>query len=130
MVVGKEGRNIKPASALEHVLGFTILNDVSARDIQAKEMSVRLGPAKGKDFCSVIGPVITTVDEFKGGEPDILMRALINGKEWSKGRSGEAKYSWGEMTAHASRDEWVLPGDFFGSGTLGGGCGLELGSLD
>lgn len=126
MVVGLDGYNIKSKDAHKHIFGFTILNDVSARDIQRKEMTVRLGPAKAKDFCSVMGPVIVTADEFDSVDPDLLMTAKINGKEWSRGRSGDSHFTWGQMLEHASRDEWVLAGDFFGSGTVGTGCGLEL----
>jgi 2-keto-4-pentenoate hydratase/2-oxohepta-3-ene-1,7-dioic acid hydratase in catechol pathway len=126
MVVGLDGYNIKPKDAHKHIFGFTILNDISARDIQKKEMTVRLGPAKAKDFCSVIGPVIVTADEFETTEPDLLMTAKINGKEWSRGQSGDSHFTWAQMLEHASRDEWILAGDFFGSGTVGTGCGLEL----
>lgn len=126
MVVGLDGYNIKEKDAHKHIFGFTILNDVSARDIQRKEMTVRLGPAKAKDFCSVIGPVIVTADEFDTTEPDLLMTAKINGQEWSRGRSGDSHFTWAQMIAHASKDEWLLAGDFFGSGTVGTGCGLEL----
>ena len=126
LVIGREGRNIPGEEAMEYVLGFTILNDISARDIQREEMEVRLGPAKGKDFCSVLGPVITTMDEFNFEEPNLLMKAYINGELWSEGRSGEAHYSWAKMMAHLSRDEWVLPGDVLASGTVGTGCGMEL----
>lgn len=126
MVIGLDGINIKAKDAHKHIFGFTILNDISARDIQKKEMTVRLGPAKAKDFCSVIGPVIVTADEFDTCEPDLLMTAKINGVEWSRGRSGDAQFSWAEMIEHVSRDEWVLAADFFGSGTVGTGCGLEL----
>ena len=89
-------------------------------------MAVRLGPAKGKDFCSIIGPVIVTADEFEGKEPNLTMTAKINGQEWSRGKSGDSHFSWAQMIAHVSQDEWVLPGDLFGSGTVGTGCGLEL----
>jgi 2-keto-4-pentenoate hydratase/2-oxohepta-3-ene-1,7-dioic acid hydratase in catechol pathway len=126
VVIGKDGYNISEKEALSHVFGYTIFNDISARDIQKKEMAVRLGPAKGKDFCSVVGPVIVTADEFKGKEPDLLMTATINGEEWSRGRSGEANYSWAQMIAHASNSEWVHTTDFMGSGTVGTGCGLEI----
>lgn len=126
MIVGKEGKNIRPDEALDHIFGFTVLNDISARDIQKKEMAVRLGPAKGKDFCSVIGPVITTIDEFDFKEPDLKMTAKINGELWSEGQSGDSHFSWAQMITHVSQDEWVLPGDLFGSGTVGTGCGLEL----
>lgn len=126
MIIAKEGKNLKAEMAVDHIFGFTILNDISARDIQKKEMAIRLGPAKGKDFCSVIGPVITTIDEFNGKEPNLLMTATINGEEWSRGHSGDSHFSFAEMIAHVSMDEWVIPGDFFGSGTVGTGCGLEI----
>jgi len=126
MVIGRSGKNIKEKDASKHIFGFTILNDISARDIQKKEMAVRLGPAKGKDFCSVLGPVITTFDEFNFQEPNLLMTAKINDQEWSRGHSGDAHFSWAQMIAHVSQDEWVLPNDLFGSGTVGTGCGLEL----
>ncbi len=126
MVIGLDGKDIKEKNAHKHIFGFTILNDVSARDIQRKEMQVRLGPAKAKDFCSVIGPMIVTPDELQSFEPNLLMTAKINGVEWSRGQSGDSHFSWAQMIAHASRDEWILAGDFFGSGTVGTGCGLEL----
>ncbi len=126
VVIGKCGQNIKESYAIDHIFGLTILNDISARDIQKKEMAVRLGPAKGKDFCSVLGPVIVTMDEFDFKEPDLTMTATINGEEWSRGQSGDAHFSFSQMIQHVSQDEWVLPGDVFGSGTVGTGCGLEL----
>lgn len=126
MIVGKEGRNIKEENAIDHIFGLSILNDISARDIQKKEMAVRLGPAKGKDFCSVLGPVIVTMDEFEYMEPNLLMTAKINGEEWSRGQSADATFNFSQMLSHASRDEWVMPGDLFGSGTVGTGCGLEI----
>ena len=125
-VMSKDGMNIKAKDAYKHIFGFTILNDISARDIQKKEMAVRLGPAKGKDFCSVLGPVITTIDEFNYDEPDLLMTATVNQEEWSRGRSSDAHYSWAEMIEHCSKEEWVLSTDVLGSGTVGTGCGLEL----
>ncbi len=126
MIIGLDGYNISEKNAHKHIFGFTILNDISARDIQRKEMQVRLGPAKGKDFCSIIGPVITTIDEFKSGEPNLLMTAKVNGVEWSRGFSGDSHFTWAQMIAHVSKDEWVKAGDLFGSGTVGTGCGLEL----
>jgi 2-keto-4-pentenoate hydratase/2-oxohepta-3-ene-1,7-dioic acid hydratase in catechol pathway len=126
MIIGLDGYNIKKKDAYNHIFGFTILNDISARDIQRKEMQIRLGPAKGKDFCSIIGPVITTVDEFDSAEPNLLMTAKVNGVEWSRGYSGDSQFSWAEMIAHVAQDEWVRAGDLFGSGTVGTGCGLEL----
>lgn len=125
-VMGRDGKNIKAKDALKHVFGWTILNDVSARDIQRKEMAARLGPAKGKDWCSVIGPVIITADEFNFQDPDLLMTAAVNGEEWSRGRSSEGHWSWGEMIEHLTMEEWVRATDLLGSGTVGTGCGLEF----
>lgn len=126
VIIGRDGKNIKAKNVKDHIFGFTILNDVSARDIQRKEMSIRLGPAKGKDWCSVMGPVIVTYDEFNYEEPNLLMTAAINGTEWSRGQSGDSHYSWGEMIEHMAMEEWILATDFIGSGTVGTGCGLEL----
>lgn len=126
VVIGRDGKNIKRSDMKKHIFGFTILNDISARDIQKKEMSIRLGPAKGKDWCSIMGPVIVTFDEFKYQEPNLLMTASVNGEEWSRGQSGDSHYSWGQMIEHASMEEWILATDFLGSGTVGTGCGLEL----
>lgn len=126
VVIGRDGKNIKAKDVHKHIFGFTILNDVSARDIQRKEMSIRLGPAKGKDWCSVMGPVIVTYDEFNYQEPNLLMTAAVNGEEWSRGQSGDSHYSWGEMIEHMTMEEWTRATDFVGSGTVGTGCGLEL----
>ena len=126
MIIGRDGKNIKAEKAMDHIFGYTILNDISARDIQKKEMSIRLGPAKAKDFCSVMGPVIITADEFKFKEPNLKMTASINGELWSEGYTGDSHYSWAQMIEHASKEEWLLATDFFGSGTVGTGCGLEI----
>lgn len=126
LVIGRDGKNVKARDAKKHIFGFTILNDISARDIQKKEMSIRLGPAKGKDWCSVMGPVIVTYDEFNFEEPNLLMTARVNGEEWSRGHSGDSHYSWGEMIEHMGMEEWIRATDFIGSGTVGTGCGLEL----
>lgn len=126
VVIGRDGKDIKAKDIAKHIFGYTILNDVSARDIQRKEMSIRLGPAKGKDWCSIMGPVIVTADEFNYAEPNLLMTAAVNGEEWSRGQSGDSHYSWGEMIEHMSMEEWVRATDFIGSGTVGTGCGLEL----
>lgn len=126
VVIGRDGKNVKAKDIKKHIFGFTVLNDVSARDIQRKEMSVRLGPAKGKDWCSVMGPVIVTFDEFNYEEPNLTMTAAVNGEEWSRGQSGDSHYSWGEMIEHMGMEEWIRATDFIGSGTVGTGCGLEL----
>ncbi len=126
VVIGRDGKNVKAKDIKKHIFGFTILNDISARDIQRKEMSIRLGPAKGKDWCSIMGPVIVTFDEFNYEEPNLLMTAAVNGVEWSRGQSGDSHYSWGEMIEHMGMEEWIRATDFIGSGTVGTGCGLEL----
>lgn len=125
-VLSKDGKDIPVAHANDYIFGFTVLNDVSARDIQKKEMAVRLGPSKGKDFCSIIGPVITTYDEFNFQEPNLLMTAKVNGELWSKGYSGDSNFTWPEMISFASQGEFLRAGDLLGSGTVGTGCGLEL----
>lgn len=131
-VIGREGRDIEPDEVWDYIAGFTIMNDWSARDIQVEEMSVGLGPAKGKDFATSLGPYIVTLDELEdyisdGGERIRLeMIARVNGREWSRGNLGDMHYSWGEIIAHASRDVTLYPGDVLGSGTVGSGCILEL----
>ncbi len=125
-IIGKKGKNIPEERAADHIAGFTVLNDFSARDIQKKEMKVRLGPAKGKDFASAIGPVLTTPDEV-GNPRQLKMTARVNGEVWSQGSSEKMHYTFEQMIAFASKEETLHPGDLFGSGTVGGGCGLELG---
>ena len=126
MVVGKRGRDIPVDRAHEYIFGFTVFNDFSARDIQAKEISAWLGPAKGKDFANAFGPFIVTVDEV-GPEPDLAMVARVNGEEWGRARSSEMHWKWADLIAHVSQAEDVFPGDVYGSGTPGGCCGLDLG---
>lgn len=126
-VIGKKGKNIEPENALEHVFGFTIYNDLSARDSLFNEMGSRLGPAKGKDFDggNVLGPWIVTMDEI--GDPHNLeMTAHINGEEWSRGNSGEAYHKIEDCIAYASKEETIHPGEVFGSGTVGTGSGVEF----
>ena len=125
VVIGRKGRNIKEEQAREFIAGYTIMNDFSARDMQRKEMKVRLGPAKGKDFATGFGPLLVTPDEI--GDPYKLnMTARINGEVWSSGNSGSIYHSFEKMIAFASMDETLYPGDIIGSGTVGTGCGLEL----
>ena len=124
--MGKGGRNIPKDKARDHIFGYSIFNDISARDAQAIEMPGGLGPGKGKDFDggNVIGPCIVTADEL---DPyDCTMIARINGEEWSRGHSGTIHWTFEDLIAHTSRSETLYPGEFFGSGTVGGGCGLEL----
>lgn len=124
-IIGRGGIDVAERDATEYIAGYTIMNDFSARDIQFQEMACRLGPAKGKDFATAIGPCIVTPDEI----PDLAaleMIARINGEVWSHGRFGSIHWSFPQMIAHVSRGEAMYPGDLFGSGTVGGGCGLEL----
>ena len=124
-VIGKAGKNIPESQARHHIAGYTILNDFSARDIQGREMKCRLGPAKGKDFGSAIGPYLVTQDEV-GDVRNLRMTAKINDELWSDGNSGTSHWTFEQMIAHVSQDEMLYPGDILGSGTVGNGCGLEL----
>ena len=123
-IVGKEGMDISEDGAEAYIGGYTVMNDWSARDIQMEEMSVGLGPAKGKDFATSLGPWVVTPEEFNPA--DARMTARINGEVWSDGNIGAIHWSFPQMIAHASMDETLYPGDVLGSGTVGGGCGLEL----
>ena len=125
--IGRRGKDIAADRATQHIAGYCIFNDFSARDIQAREMQGRLGPAKGKDFDTgnVIGPWLVTRDEVP--DPYALeMSASVNGQRWSHGHSGEMQFSFEEVIAYISQDETLYPGEFIGSGTVGSGCGLEL----
>jgi 2-keto-4-pentenoate hydratase/2-oxohepta-3-ene-1,7-dioic acid hydratase in catechol pathway len=105
--------------------GFTIMNDWSARDLQAREMRVGLGPAKGKDFATSLGPVLVSADELP---PDLDMRAVarVNGEIRTDSRTGGMHFSWQQLLEAAARNtRGLLPGDVLGSGTVGGGCILE-----
>jgi 2-keto-4-pentenoate hydratase/2-oxohepta-3-ene-1,7-dioic acid hydratase in catechol pathway len=125
IIIGKKGKSIKESEARDYIAGFTVMNDFSARDIQRKEMRVRLGPSKGKDFATSIGPVLVTTDDV--GDPyNLSMTARVNGEVWSQGNSGTMYHTWEKMIAFASMDETLYPGDLIGSGTVGTGCGLEL----
>lgn len=124
-IVGRSGRNVEPSEGERYIFGYTIFNDVSARDIQMREMTAHLGPAKGKDFCNVLGPYLVTADEV---DPNgMTMSARVNGEYWGGGRSSGRRFGVGDLVAHASRDETIRPGDLLGSGTVGGGSGAELG---
>jgi 2-keto-4-pentenoate hydratase/2-oxohepta-3-ene-1,7-dioic acid hydratase in catechol pathway len=131
-VIGKAGKDIKPEEAEEYIFGYMIYNDWSARDIQAQEMRVGLGPAKGKDFAQSFGPYLVTPDELSDrhtGRPgvyDLQMVARVNGKEMSRGNWKDLHYSFGDMLARASAGVTLYPGDVIGSGTVGTGCLLEI----
>ncbi len=124
-IIGRKGRDIIEREAADYIAGYTIMNDFSARDIQFQEMACRMGPAKGKDFATALGPCLVTPDEI----PDLnalSMIARVNGEVWSTGRFGTIHWSFPQMIEHVSRGETIYAGDVFGSGTVGGGCGLEL----
>lgn len=131
-VIGKEGRNIKAEDAEQQIFGFFIMNDWSARDLQRQEMKVGLGPAKGKDFATSFGPHLVTKEELEylkaGKGYDLEMVARVNGKELSKGNMKDIYYSFGEMIERASAGTTLYPGEVIGSGTVGTGCILELGT--
>jgi 2-keto-4-pentenoate hydratase/2-oxohepta-3-ene-1,7-dioic acid hydratase in catechol pathway len=123
--IGKQGKNISREHADEYIAGYTIFNDVSARDIQLKEMLAGgLGPAKGKDTCSVMGPCLVTPDEVDPG--NLRMTARVNGEVWSENNSGTAYWTWPQIIEFASMEETLYPGDFLGSGTVERGSGMEL----
>jgi fumarylacetoacetate (FAA) hydrolase len=107
------------------IAGFTVLNDWSARDLQRAEMRVGLGPAKGKDFATSLGPILVTVDEFDGSEGEMIAR--VNGEERSRGNLHDLYHSWARIVDHAARNTVLRPGDLLGSGTVGSGCILEHG---
>jgi 2-keto-4-pentenoate hydratase/2-oxohepta-3-ene-1,7-dioic acid hydratase in catechol pathway len=123
--IGNEGKNIPRERAQDYIAGYTIFNDISARDIQLKEMLAGgLGPAKGKDTCSVMGPCLVTPDEVDTG--NLRMTARVNGELWSDNNSGTAYWTWPQVVEFASMEETLYPGDFLGSGTVETGCGMEL----
>ena len=125
--IGKSGKNIPIDEAADHIAGYTIYNDISARDIQFRHMTLSLGPAKGKDFdnSNIMGPCLVTQDEI--GDPyNLKMTAKVNGEVWSEGTTSDMYYSFEEMISFVSQSETLFPGEFLGSGTVGMGCGWEL----
>jgi fumarylacetoacetate (FAA) hydrolase len=114
------------------IAGFTLMNDWSARDVQASEMTVGLGPAKGKDFATSLGPWLVTPDElpYRDGRLELEAAVSLNGHELAVCDASEQHFSWPEIAAHAARGTRLRPGDVLGSGTLAGGCLLELGPQD
>jgi 2-keto-4-pentenoate hydratase/2-oxohepta-3-ene-1,7-dioic acid hydratase in catechol pathway len=130
-LIGRPGRDIRADDAERHIAGYMVMNDWSLRDAQREEMKVGLGPAKGKDFATSLGPLLVTPDElepFRSGKGfDLEMMARINGTEYSRGNWKDIHYSFGEMIERASQNVTLYPGDVIGSGTVGTGCILELG---
>jgi fumarylacetoacetate (FAA) hydrolase len=135
-VIGREGKNITVEEAASYIAGYMIMNDWSARDFQRKDMLLTLGPGKGKDFATSLGPWLVTPDELAsyrsgsgaGERYDMTMLARINGKEVSRGNFKDIFYSFPQMIAYASRNTRLRVGDVLGSGTVGTGCILELGT--
>ena len=135
IVIGKEGRNIAAADAPQYIAGYMTMNDWSARDLQREEMKMNLGPAKGKDFATSLGPWLVTPDEIEdrrlgsGADEryDLTMLGRINGNEISRGNFKDLYFTFPQMIERASRHVTLKPGDVIGSGTVGTGCILELG---
>lgn len=124
--VGKYGVNIPEETAEEHIFGYTVFNDVSARDMQGKEMELRFGPTKSKSFenSNIMGPCLATPDELDAH--NLRMTARINGELWSEGNTRDMHFKFARLIAYLSKDDPVYPGEFIGSGTVGSGCGMEL----
>jgi 2-keto-4-pentenoate hydratase/2-oxohepta-3-ene-1,7-dioic acid hydratase in catechol pathway len=126
-VIGRPGKDLTTEQARDYLFGVTIFDDFSARDIQASEMKGMLGPAKGKDFATALGPWIATADELD--VHNLTMIARVNGEEWSRGSSSTIMWRVEEIIAYVSKAEGVVAGELIGSGTVGKGCGLELGKF-
>jgi 2-keto-4-pentenoate hydratase/2-oxohepta-3-ene-1,7-dioic acid hydratase in catechol pathway len=135
VVIGRDGASLTPEQAREHIFGYTVFNDWSARDLQAREMLVKLGPAKGKDSATTLGPWIVTADELEPYRDDdgflaLDMRVSVNGEEVGQDLLSNMGWPFEELIAYASRGTWVRAGDVLGSGTCGnGGCLAELWGL-
>ena len=129
-VIGRGGSNIAPADAMSHIFGYMLYNDFSAREIQQREMSVGLGPAKGKDFQRghVFGPWLVTADEIADVYA-LSMKATVNGKPWCDTSSSTMHWRFDRMIAHASMNEMLVAGEVLGSGTVGGGSAAEMGTV-
>jgi len=129
-LIDTSARNLSPDRGEEVIGGYTILNDWSARDLQRDETTVRLGPAKGKDFATSIGPYLVTPDELEDARSghgfDLEMTVTVNGSETTRGRWSDIVHGFGELAARASADVTLRPGELLGSGTVGTGCLLEV----
>jgi 2-keto-4-pentenoate hydratase/2-oxohepta-3-ene-1,7-dioic acid hydratase in catechol pathway len=132
-VVGRTGANLTPDEAERHIAGYLLLCDWSARDLQAQEVRHGMGPVKGKDTATSLGPWLVTPDELEprrsGRAFDLEMRASVNGQPYSKGNAADLYWSFGQMISYASRGTEVRTGDVIGSGTVGTGCILELSTV-
>jgi fumarylacetoacetate (FAA) hydrolase len=137
VVIGKKGRNVKAKDADQYIAGYMIMNDMSARTLQMEEMLLNLGPAKGKDFCTVIGPMLVTPDELEpyrvsakpnhiGNAYNLGMRCKVNGIQVSEGNMADMDWTFAEIIERCAYGADIYPGDVIGSGTVGTGCFLEL----
>ena len=137
IVISKNGRNIPAAEADEYIAGLMIMNDISARQLQFEEMLLNLGPAKGKDFATVVGPILVTLDELQpfevackqnhtGKAWDLSMKCWVNGVQVSEGNLSDMDWTFAEIIERCSYGVHLYPGDIIGSGTVGTGCFLEL----
>jgi 2-keto-4-pentenoate hydratase/2-oxohepta-3-ene-1,7-dioic acid hydratase in catechol pathway len=125
-VIGSRCRDVAAADAAEVIFGYTIWNDMSARDVQSRELPIGMGPGKAKDWdgSNVLGPCLVTADELDAGA--LAMSVRVNGETWGEDSSASMHHSFGDMIAYASRSQTLYPGELFGSGTATGGSGLEL----
>jgi 2-keto-4-pentenoate hydratase/2-oxohepta-3-ene-1,7-dioic acid hydratase in catechol pathway len=122
-VIGRAGLDLEEAEALDHVAGFTLFNDICARDLQVRELPAGKGPSKSHDFCSVMGPELVTLDEL---DLDHLVgRVRVNGDEWARASTDDMHFGWATVIAHASRHDGIVPGDVLVSGTLTGCSAIE-----
>jgi fumarylacetoacetate (FAA) hydrolase len=137
VVLGRKGRNIRAEEADAYIAGYMVMNDMSARRLQMEEMLLNLGPAKGKDFTTVIGPWLVTPDELEafrvpakdghtGNSYNLKMRGFVNGIQVSEGSVGQMDWTFAEIIERCAYGADVFPGDVIGSGTVGTGCFLEL----
>lgn len=133
-IIGREGADLHPDEATSHIVGFTVLCDWSARDLQMHEMKLMLGPSKGKDGANTVGPMLVTVDELApyraGPSYHLEMKGYVNGELVSQGFMDQMDWSWGEVLAYASRGTRLLPGELIGSGTVPTGCLVEHWAMD
>ncbi len=132
-IIGKDVQDVSGEAAEDAIFGYLVVNDLSARDLQRQEMKCMLGPAKGKDFATAIGPWVVTKDELEDkrvgpGRYELTMLARKNGKEISRGNFKDLTHDFTKLIERASRDVTVFAGDLIGSGTVGTGCILELGA--
>ncbi len=137
VVIGKRGRNIRASQADQYIAGYTIMNDISARQLQMEEMKLNLGPAKGKDFSTAIGPYLVTPDELQsflttpkenhtGERYNLTMKCHVNGIQVSEGNMAQMDWTFAEIIERCAYGVDIIPGDVIGSGTVGTGCFLEL----